>query len=333
LLAYRCWQKKFRCAAGETERAPFPGEFVVFWKKEKLFDPFKSATVHANEAGTSKRATTMLPVAQSGSHEIAQTNSVKFHHLLVTLEGNQRTGCLKIINPKKKSRSAILIYKGRVVGCLYGRKNLEFQYLHQDAHQYALNDLASPGNVLDAYQLPEQLVLSAASLFHGEIVDVPLRRTGEEMFQVAISTIIEMGMPGCVVVNTPSDEMICMTYIYDHRIVGVFSAQDGWVQPTYQNALYYLTTSQYVKVTASALQMNESSVEGLGFSLTGLADNKHRALMLRPQMAAVDSFTIGSQTYSQNAQHFQSAPSTQSLRAKQAALHSSSRPSIFAITP
>ena len=75
------------------------------------------------------------------------------------------------ISPRKKSRSAILIFRGRVVGCLYGRKDIGFQIMQQDAQMHAMAELATPGNVLDAYQLPEDLVLAAAALFHGQVLE------------------------------------------------------------------------------------------------------------------------------------------------------------------
>lgn len=265
----------------------------MFWKKNKPAEILKEVVAfHANRFGASRRATSMIPLAASGtSHEIAHTGAVRFHQLLISLEGNQRTGCLRIISPRRKARSAILIYRGRVVGCLYGCKKLDYQYLQEDAHKAALADLASPGNILDAYELPEELVLAAAALFTGDILNIDNRVSEHEMFEQALRSIAESKLPGCIVINTAADELVCMVYVFDGRIIGVFSAQDGWVKPTYEIAVHYLRSAKKsARILASYLPVrNENQAESLGFSLTGLGEGV-RKTWIQQQAQAVDSF-------------------------------------------
>lgn len=267
----------------------------MFWKKEKPAEIFKDVMqIRANRAGASRRATSMIPLAASGTtHEVAHTGAVRFHQLLISLEGNQRTGCLRIISPKRKSRSAILIYKGRVVGCLYGCKKMDYTCLQEDAHKAALADLAQPGNILDAYELPEELVLAAASLFNGDVMNIDTRLSSHEMFEQALHAIAESRLPGCIVINTMDEEMVCMIYVFDGKIIGVFSAKDGWVKPTYEVAVSYLKNAhKSTKVMASYLPVqNQQQAQSLGFSLTGLGDTKRRTFMVQQQLQAIDSFT------------------------------------------
>ncbi len=244
----------------------------------------------------------MIPIAASGTtHEVAHTSTVRFHQLLISLEGNQRTGCLRIVSRKRKSRSAIMLYKGRVVGCLYGSKQMDYQYMQQDAHRFALRDLAAPGNVLDAYELPEELVLAAASLFHGDVLNINASGTAHEMFEQALRAIGELKMPGCIVVNTGADEMVCMVYLHEGRIIGVFSARDGWSKPTYEVAIGYLkNTNRNTRVMASYLAMTDNLAQSIGFSLTGL-DEPVKRPWIQQQIQAVESFTTiptESMTYS-----------------------------------
>lgn len=270
----------------------------MFWKnKEKTVEGIKQAvkdcaSIHANNFGATRRATSMIPIAAVGTHEIAHTSSVRFHQLLISLEGNQRTGCLRIISPKRKSRSAILIYKGRVVGCLYGCKRMDHQYLQQDAHRAALADLAQPGNVLDAYELPEELVLAAASLFNGDILHIDPYMNSNEALDQSIRAIAESKLPGCAVVSTQDDEMVCMVYISNGKIIGVFSARDGWVKPSYEAAMSYVSIGKRTKIQASYMPIANVETAQIGFSLTGLADapGNRRKEMVAQQLQAVDSF-------------------------------------------
>ncbi|MCB9470944.1 MAG: hypothetical protein H6677_21905 [Candidatus Obscuribacterales bacterium] len=46
-------------------------------------------------------------------------NNYESEWLVSDLESGQRTGCVRLINDKEKSRGAILVYRGRVVGCVF----------------------------------------------------------------------------------------------------------------------------------------------------------------------------------------------------------------------
>lgn len=246
------------------------------WNVKNTFeDQLRVAGAQSSDyVGANRRAVNLvpLPVAADG-HEIAQTHTVRYHHLLISIEGNRRTCCLKIISPSKKSRSAILIFRGRVIGCLYGRKNLGFQVMQQDATMNALADLAAPGNLLDAYQLPEDLVLSAAALFHGQSLEFSKTADAQEVLASAVEQIANFSLPGCVVVSTAEGEMVCQLYMSEGRIIGLYSSKDGWVEPKLQIAQRYLSSVTDARVMASVLAIrNMDDVAALGFSLTGLAD-------------------------------------------------------------
>lgn len=274
----------------------------MFWKREKTADIIKKAaqdlaTIRANDAGATRRATGFMPVAANGStREVAQTSSLRFHQLLISLEGNQRTGCLRILSPKHKARAAILIYKGRVVGCLYGSRKLDFQCLQHDAHRLALAELAAPGNVLDAYELPEELVLAAASLFNGEVLDTNVGGDASTCFEQTFRAIANSQLPGCIVISNANAEMICMAYIYAGKIIGVFSATDGWISPSFESVQKYVKQNMSLHISASFLPLPENKQPAnLGFSLTGLGDSNQRPAVQQPQqqqqqLQAVNSF-------------------------------------------
>lgn len=272
-------------------------EFIVFWTKERpttLKQAIAIATAYGGASGTSRRATSLVPFpTNEASHEIAHTSSLRFHQLLITLEGNQRTGVLKIFSPRRRSRSAVLIFRGRVVGSLYGRKNIDYHMLDREAHKYAMRDLASAGNILDAYQLPEDLVLASAALFYGQTLPIPTQMSAEHMLQHAVSQIIETSLPGVVVVNNLRDELVCMVYVSSGRVIGVFSTVSGWIKPTFDAAAQLLKEAQVPRVMCSVLtQASQERFNTFGFSLTGLADERKQWIM--PSVQAVDALTLPS---------------------------------------
>lgn len=246
--------------------------FKEFFRKKSEYVLKRSAfekVAQINNNDGCKRAVGFFPDTAKRTPELRDTVTLRFHHLLVSLEGLERTGCLKVTSHGSRSRSAILLYKGRVVGCVYGRKNMRGQYLQKDAHKYALADLASPGNILDAYELPEELVLAAASLFYGETLQLDPAQSLAAIFDSALSSLMRSGLPGTVVVNTYNEETVCIIYVAQGKIVGVFSAQDGWTHGTAESVKRFLNGANG-SIHASILPVFDPT--GVGFSLSGLAD-------------------------------------------------------------
>lgn len=228
---------------------------------------------------------------RSNVKDIKETVAVRFHHLVVGLEGSQRTGCLKIESPRTKSRSAVLLYKGRVVGCVYGRKNMVCQYLAEDAHKCAMSDLASPGNSVEAYELPEEIVLAAASLFCGQPVHLDQSPAPERVFEQAMATVVRSGHPGCVVLTSEANESMCLFYIYNGQVLGVHSAKDGWLSSTKPDFLrQYVRDLGPVRIMGAVLPCRATAPEQIGFSLSGLGD---RPSVNHAQIASLNALGEG----------------------------------------
>ncbi len=226
--------------------------------------------------GNNRRAIGLLPLPGVGQrHEISQSNYLRYHQLLISLEGKQSTCCLRIASPNNKSRSAILLFRGRVLGCLYGSKNIDRQLFGEEALERAVADLAAPGNILDAYVLSEELVLAAAALFHGNVLNQSSYMSAEQTLEMASQHLLHSDMPGCIVISSADNLAACMVYMFGGKIVGVYSFKDGWVESTYETALHYLHRTPNACVMASKLTAcNVQEVMDLTFSVTGLADRK-----------------------------------------------------------
>lgn len=87
--------------------------------------------------------------------------------LIADIEAAGLTGCIKATSEEALSRSAVLLYKGRAVGCIYGSKNLPEAHLFDKALKRMFNDIKNDDAQILVYELPEEIVLSMASLFIG----------------------------------------------------------------------------------------------------------------------------------------------------------------------
>ena len=232
----------------------------------------------AEFVGASRRAINLVPAqVEEDSHEFAITSGVRFHPFLVSIEGKQRTCCFKIVSPARKSRAAILIFRGRVVGCVYGCKSLDKQYFGEKGLDFALGDLAYPGNALSAYGLTEELVLASASLFNGQVLDFDMSGGHAKAFTDAVAKIKDLNTPGCAVIQNPSENLVYMAYVVNGKTCGLYSNREGWLKADEDLDLDKIEFGNDTHVLASILQTKtpeEAYQQGL--SLTGLNDTDRK---------------------------------------------------------
>jgi hypothetical protein len=235
----------------------------------------KLRSCDSREDGVNRRAISLVPLPPNQDlHEISLSANLKSRQLLLSLEAKQSTCCLRIISSSRKSRSAVLIYRGLVIGCVYGSKKLEHQIFGQAAHEQALADLAQPDSLVDAYVLSEEIVLAAASLFHGNVMKAQLNKSAHETYYHAVESMIANNSVGCIVLSDTEKAALCMVYLFAGRIAGAYSFAEGWLKSPFEDTLNCLRAHPGSKVMASALNAaNESEAVQLCFSLTGLSES------------------------------------------------------------
>lgn len=260
----------------------------MFVWKEKLTAREEIEKVTAFEStarGSNRRAVGLVPFPLSElERDVSIAEKVRYKQLLISIEGKQSTCCLKVVSPKKKSRAALLCYRGRALGCIYGQKDLDSQLLGQEAFERFLDDISIPDSIVDTYILPENLALSATSLFHGEVFHQPLGKGAPETLHFVFQNLLRTRMPGCIVLKRfATDEVLAFIYMFDGEIVGVFTFANGWLEPTLQQALELVETNVAMMVSASKLNAcNVDEVLKLSFSLTGMDRPTAYVPRLRP---------------------------------------------------
>lgn len=239
-------------------------------------------------SGSNRRAVGLIPapIGDAANREISEARKLRYQQLLISIEGKQSTCCLKVYSPKRKSRSALLVFRGRVLGCIYGRKDLESQLIGYDAFDQFQDDLSVPESIVDTYILPEELALAAGSLFHGDVYHQPADAFSLQTFQFVHKNLVKTQMPGCVVIKRMgSDEVLSFIYMFGGRMVGIFSFADGWLENTYEKAAELIDGPTSTIVSASKLDANNvEEVHDLTFSLTGI----DRGVAYRQELRPID---------------------------------------------
>lgn len=247
----------------------------------------------ANYIGSNRRATNMLPVGQLGQLDHFQSLSKSdYQRLLLSIQSKRQSCCMQIESDTNRSRSAILIFRGRILGCIYGRQGLGNHLYNEEAYCLALKDLGSADHSVSVYALDEELVIAAAALFHGNTIEISEYADPAHIFDFAHDSLVQFNMPGCISIVGDGDLSVCMVYIFGGRIVGVYSDRTGWTEPTYAAVRRHLNQNPGVHIRACMLPArNTKEVNQLTFNVSGIPDRqpKRAAEITHPMMPALPS--------------------------------------------
>ena len=228
-----------------------------------------------------RRATSLLPMTSTGERFLAlDPHACK--RQMQAIEARKYSGYLHLQAEQKKSRAAVLLFRGRVLACVYGNKDIPGQLFAEAAYSNTVRDFVDPENALSLCHLDEELVVAAASLFHGAVLQVQSQfgSSAAEHFNGFHGVITRANMPGCIVLSTDDGTPAGMVYLFAGKIVGFFLYNEGWQRGNWREVLSFIDKSEGIKVRACMLPVtNLDGAEKFTFSLSGLADSEVDSLL------------------------------------------------------
>jgi len=189
--------------------------------------------------------------------------------LITDLEGGMRTGCVKASSEERLSRSAMLLYRGRAVGCIYGNKHMPDSPPTEQALQFMLADLALPETQVSVYDLPEEIALSMSALFLGYPVDRAEGLDARSYMDYLANWFAEKQQTACFAISLPSFAATALSFVHKGQYAGGFYVEDQKFSQD-KNYIYDLIASDnQAGLDASILppEMTSSAVR-FGFSLS-----------------------------------------------------------------
>ncbi len=249
------------------------GEKLLPMQQRRLFNGAIATLcdLELDADGCNRRTIGLLPLpAMRQDHEIVDTDNLKLKQLLLSIEARGISCCIRVFSNTRKSRSALLIFRGRLIGSVYGCRDLSAQVYGKQAFDNIMSDILAPHNVIDAYPLTDELVLAAASLFHGGLNDVFDGSSALHIYPNCARMMLNNRRTGCIVASRDDDSAVCVTYIYEGKIVGVYSFADGWLTKTQAAALDCIENRSGVTLSLSVLPVECEFAGALTESLTGL---------------------------------------------------------------
>jgi hypothetical protein len=189
--------------------------------------------------------------------------------LITDLEGGMRTCCVKTSNNDVLSRSAILLYRGRAVGCIYCSKSMPDPPPVEMSLQYALNDLNLPNTEVIMYDLPEGLTLSSSALFLGYPVERSDDYDARSYMDYICNWFETKGQTACLALSFPNHNGHCFGYVYRGKFVGAFYVEEQVFSKEKDYVYQLLDQNENAQLAVSILppEMTSSAVR-FGYSLS-----------------------------------------------------------------
>ncbi len=253
-----------------------PSAQAVRWEDHLVID--QSATLpyfSFNSSSTPrkfhyKRATDLImtPMDSASLNEF-KIADYDLEWLITDLEGGMKTGCVKAWCKRKLSRSAILLYRGRVVGCIYSCKSEPDTQTTEKSLQKMLGDLEIPDSDVQGYDLPENITLAISALFLG----YPVQRNDDYDARAYMDYICawfeSKGITACLAITLPSNSATCLGYVYKGQFCGAFYVEDQQFKPDKEFVYELLRNDPRANVEASILptEMTSAAIR-FGFSLS-----------------------------------------------------------------
>jgi hypothetical protein len=167
----------------------------------------------------------LLPPLNTEPIKKFQVADCDFEEMIKELEEGNRTCCLKIRNDDVLSRAAILLYRGRAVGCVYANKGTPESFITEEALKKAVKDLSLPNTFVSIYDLPDALAGANSALFMGYRVSRGDHYEPRAYMDYIRDWSKSKNATGCILVSLPNGKHH-FGYIYLGKFVGSFSVED-----------------------------------------------------------------------------------------------------------
>lgn len=189
--------------------------------------------------------------------------------LITDIEGGMRTGCVKAVSQSSMSRSAALLYKGRAVGCIYGRKQQPENYGTEQSLQIMMQDLEKPDTEVQLYDLPENIVLPMSALFLGYPVPREEKVDARTYMDYMCNWFASKTQTACLAITFPSRSATCLCFIFEGTFCGAFYVEEQKFTPDKEFVYQLMLTDPQASVEANILppEMTSSAVR-FGFNLS-----------------------------------------------------------------
>ncbi|HMO19500.1 MAG TPA: hypothetical protein PKC98_00875, partial [Candidatus Melainabacteria bacterium] len=211
----------------------------------------------------------IMPPVDQDSLKSLRIGDYDIEWLITDLEGGMRTGCVKATCESRLSRAAMLLYRGRAVGCIYGCRADPDTKPTEESLNLMLNDLESPDTLVTLYDLPEDITLAMSALFLGYPVKREDNYSALDYMRYICDWFEKEKGTATLAISMSGGRGMCLGYIFKGEFRGSFYVEDQVFHPDRSYIEQILQNDPEATLGVSILppQMTSSAVR-FGFSLS-----------------------------------------------------------------
>jgi len=195
--------------------------------------------------------------------------------LITDLEGGMRSGVLKASSECALSRFAMLLYRGRCVGCIYSSKTMPECPAQEEALQFALANLEQADTKVMLYDLPESLVLASSALFVGSPAKQEETSQPRAYYDYTLEWLDNKKYTACITIGLTNRLGHCFVYVYRGLYVGSFYVEDQTFNQdkSFVNSIFEEDPKATINVQILRPELTSTAVR-FGYGLS-IASKKH----------------------------------------------------------
>lgn len=209
-----------------------------------------------------RRATDWLMT--SGAADGAELNGPDdLQRWIRMMEAGARTGCCKFSCDQTRSRGAILLHRGKCVGCIYSNQQQKDSLPTNEAVALLLNDCKSTGTQATVCDWPEEVVLSMAALFLGTPMEPSIDGGARLYMDQTMNLLAAEKSTGCLTFKLAMTGAILFAFVFQGEFVGSFYVEIQQFSRNKSFVYNLITQDPHASVSASVLPARATSDFGI----------------------------------------------------------------------
>jgi hypothetical protein len=186
--------------------------------------------------------------------QVTETNSTEttLPELVSLLEKKPLTGCLKAQNEQRLSRSAALLYQGRIVGCIYGTKSGNDRLSMETSMNMMVSDLRQADTVMQIYSLPEPVILAMSALFLGCPIEIVSDMRIADATLTLLTELKTRKDTACLMLSKETSP-ISVSFVYRGQFIGTFLIEKQQYLPSSELTMQLPEAFEQARLDASFL--------------------------------------------------------------------------------
>ncbi len=180
-------------------------------------------------SGPNRRLSSLVPPSMGADSESKmQSRHLMVREFMLSLAAFERTCCIHLSSQWRRSRASMLVFRGRILGCIYTRKDLDGPVFAEEGYTLAMAELGEVDTQIEAYEIDENIALASAALFSVHTLAEEAVDAGTPIDEY--KKFLDVDASGCIFLNDGENQVVCRIYVLNGMIVGIYSTSQGWLE-------------------------------------------------------------------------------------------------------